>query len=136
MLRTTIPVVLLLAGLCVPAIAQHNSGDRAAWNLNALTGSTYHPSPVNYSGMSLDKFLEKYPTLGDEIKTLTGATAANACDGFKTVGNHSSRVGAEPDHDLRRSQGGAGQHADDRNRSSGALGGHRRLVWTGSPRFF
>jgi len=86
MLRTTIPVVLLLAGLCVPAIAQHNSGDRAAWNLNALTGSTYHPSPVNYSGMSLDKFLEKYPTLGDEIKTLTGATAANACDGFKTVG--------------------------------------------------
>jgi len=51
-----------------------------------MTGSTYHPSPVKYSGMSLDKFLEKYPTLGDEIKTLTGATAANACDGFKTVG--------------------------------------------------
>ena len=84
MLGIRISVVFLLAGLCVPAIAQHNSGDVAAWNLKAMNGSTYHPSPVNYSGMSLDKFLEKYPTLGDEIKTLTGATTVNACDGFKT----------------------------------------------------
>jgi len=86
MLGTRIPVVLLLVCLCVPAMAQHNSGDIASWNLNAMTGSTNHPSPVNYSGMRVDKFLEKYPTLGDEIKTLTGAAAANACDGFKTVG--------------------------------------------------
>jgi hypothetical protein len=86
MLVARIPVVPLLASLSASAAAQHNSGDLAVRTLNGMTGSNPQPSPTNYPGMSLDKFLEKYPTLADEIKTLTGATAANACEGFKNVG--------------------------------------------------